>query len=165
MKRAPRKKKAAAPTPVPLPEARPLRGPPLPPAIEENTNADADADADAEEEVQNANEVPEDAAGSGMARDADDVDAGIRTVQAFTPASAARLPVMTLYERVKVVGLRAEQLARGAQAFVHVDPDHFDAKEVAEHELREKRLPFIIKRRLPGGRVEVHRVDEMIISL
>jgi DNA-directed RNA polymerase subunit K/omega len=64
---------------------------------------------------------------------------------------------LTKYERVHVIGLRAEQLARGMQAFVTLpQPVHGASAvdlfyDIAERELNAKRLPFIVVRQLLDG--------------
>jgi DNA-directed RNA polymerases I, II, and III subunit RPABC2 len=74
-------------------------------------------------------------------------------------------PVLTKYERAKIVGTRAEQLARGAEAFVPIDARApFDACEVAMRELAARRLPFILQRHLPDGKTErVHLSDAALL--
>ena len=39
-----------------------------------------------------------------------------------------------------------------------------DPLEIAEQELREKKLPFIVRRNLPGGYYEDWKVDELIVE-
>jgi DNA-directed RNA polymerase subunit K/omega len=53
-------------------------------------------------------------------------------------------PFLTLYERTKVLSLRASQLARGAQPFIDVPEYLTDVYEVAKAELEAKRLPYIL---------------------
>ncbi len=70
---------------------------------------------------------------------------------------------LTKYERTQVVGMRAEQLARGAQAFVDVpEAKPGDAAvnvyDIAERELEARRLPFIVVRKLPDGKTERIRI-------
>jgi DNA-directed RNA polymerase I, II, and III subunit RPABC2 len=68
------------------------------------------------------------------------------------------------YERVKIVGLRSEQLQRGADPYVEIDLSKpFIPREVAMEELRQRKLPFMIKRTLPNGVDEYWRLDDMII--
>lgn len=92
--------------------------------------------------------------------------AGTDPAAAQQPPSSeleARLPwrkTLTKYERTNIIGLRAEQLARGAQPFVDAS-DPFDPYEVAERELAMRRLPFIVVRPTPDGKTEQVRVDEM----
>jgi DNA-directed RNA polymerase subunit K/omega len=64
---------------------------------------------------------------------------------------------LTKYERTHVIGIRAEQLARGAQAFVDLPPPVHGMSansvyfSIAERELDEHRLPFLIVRKMPDG--------------
>lgn len=69
---------------------------------------------------------------------------------------------LTKYEKTKVIALRAEQLARGAQPFVEFEAgEAFDPYEVALRELEARRLPFVIVRHLPDGSKEHLRIDRM----
>lgn len=65
---------------------------------------------------------------------------------------------LTKYERTKVIGMRAEQLARGAQAFVPL-PEKLEGisaihtfYKIAERELVEKKIPFIVVRQMLDGK-------------
>ena len=61
---------------------------------------------------------------------------------------------LTRYERTHVIGIRAEQLARGALAFVEVPSDterSFSLYEIAERELAAGKLPFIVVRHMPDN--------------
>jgi DNA-directed RNA polymerase subunit K/omega len=72
-------------------------------------------------------------------------------------------PFLTLYEKTKVLSLRAAQLAAGAQAFIDV-PDYLsEVYEIAKAELEAKRLPYIIKRQLPDGTYEYWRIADLMI--
>jgi len=72
-------------------------------------------------------------------------------------------PFLTLYEKTKILGLRASQLAQGARPFIDV-PDYLTTEyEIAVAELKAKRLPFIIKRPLPNGEFEYWRLTDLMI--
>ncbi len=72
-------------------------------------------------------------------------------------------PFLTMYEKTKVLSLRAAQLAKGAPAFIDV-PDYLtDVYEIAKAELEAKRLPYIIKRQLPDGAYEYWRIADLMI--
>ena len=78
-------------------------------------------------------------------------------------AAHAAYPFITLYERTKVLSMRASQLARGAQPFIDV-PDYLtDVYEVAKAELEAKRLPYILKRPLPDGNYEYWRLADLMV--
>jgi len=61
------------------------------------------------------------------------------------------IPYLTKYERARVLGQRAKQINLGARPFVKVPENIIDGNLVAEMELTQKRIPFIIRRPLPGN--------------
>jgi DNA-directed RNA polymerase I, II, and III subunit RPABC2 len=72
-------------------------------------------------------------------------------------------PFLTLYEKTKIIGLRANQLSQGARPFISV-PDYVtDVRDIARLELEQKRLPYIIKRPLPNGKFEYWRLYDLLI--
>lgn len=72
-------------------------------------------------------------------------------------------PFLTLYERTKVLSLRASQLAHGAPPFIDVPEYLTDVYEIARAELEAKRLPYIIKRPLPDGDYEYWRLADLML--
>ena len=66
---------------------------------------------------------------------------------------------LSKYERTHVIGVRAEQLARGAQAFVDAPPDA-SAIDIAEREFAAGRMPFIVKRDLCDGTHELLSLNQ-----
>ncbi len=73
------------------------------------------------------------------------------------------LPFLTVYERTKILGTRANQIADGAKPFVKV-PEHMtEPLEIAKLELEQRRLPFIVKRPMPDGTFEYWRLSDMMI--
>lgn len=85
---------------------------------------------------------------------------------AYPPTKDVRhvtYPFLTLYERTKVLSLRASQLARGAQPFIDVPEYLTDVYEVAKAELEAKRLPYIMKRPLPDGNYEYWRLADLML--
>ena len=61
------------------------------------------------------------------------------------------IPYLTKYERARVLGQRAKQINLGARPFVKVPENIIDGNLVAEMELVQKRIPFILRRPLPGN--------------
>lgn len=72
-------------------------------------------------------------------------------------------PFLTLYEKTRVIGLRANQLSQGAKTFIDVPRHVTDVREIARIELEQKRLPYIIKRPLPNGQYEYWRLSDLMI--
>lgn len=77
------------------------------------------------------------------------------------------LPYYTKYEQVTLIGTRAQQLAEGAKPLVSLDglltSDPKFVWNVAEKEVFERKLPFIIHRRLPDGRSEYWSTQELSV--
>lgn len=61
------------------------------------------------------------------------------------------IPVLTKYERARVLGQRTKQLNSGSKPYITVPDNIIDGHLIAELELEQKRIPFIIRRPLPGG--------------
>lgn len=75
------------------------------------------------------------------------------------------LPFLTKYERARILGQRAKQIESGAIPFIDVEPNIIEAHLIAEMELKAKKLPFIIRRPIPGGAFEYWKlVDLELIS-
>ena len=61
------------------------------------------------------------------------------------------IPFLTKYERARILGQRAKQINSGSTTFVKVPENVIDGYLIAELELKEKKIPFIIRRPLPNG--------------
>ncbi|KFD56068.1 hypothetical protein M514_03192 [Trichuris suis] len=72
-------------------------------------------------------------------------------------------PFMTKYERARVLGTRALQIAMGAPIMVELEAET-DPLEIARKEMRAQRIPIIIRRYLPDGSYEDWGVDELTIT-
>lgn len=76
------------------------------------------------------------------------------------------LPWMTKYEFDQIIGLRTMHLAIGAQPFIQMTNDYviksnMELRQIALQELKEKKLPYIVKRPLPNGEAEYWPVDKL----
>lgn len=71
------------------------------------------------------------------------------------------LPVLTKYEKTRVIGQRASMIEHGAIPFIEVPPNIIDSVLIAEMELNEKKIPFIIKRPLPNNGFEYWRLSDL----
>lgn len=72
-------------------------------------------------------------------------------------------PIMTKYEKTRVLGQRAKQLNEGAPAFIKIDSTVIDGYLIAVKELEQKKTPFIIRRPLPNGGSEYWRIQDLEI--
>jgi DNA-directed RNA polymerase subunit K/omega len=71
------------------------------------------------------------------------------------------IPLLTKFEYTKVLGVRATQLDHGAPLFIDADPSIVDSYVLALMELTAKKLPFIIRRPLPGGKMEYWKINDL----
>ncbi|KAK6016786.1 RNA polymerase K / subunit [Ostertagia ostertagi] len=72
-------------------------------------------------------------------------------------------PFMTKYERARVLGTRALQIAMGAPVMVELEGET-DPLEIARKELKHRRIPIIVRRYLPDGSFEDWSVDQLHVT-
>ena len=89
------------------------------------------------------------------------------SVQDALKEAKTTLPFYTKYEQVTLIGTRAQQLAEGSKPLVSLDgmltSDPRFVWNVAEREVHERKLPFIIHRRLPNGVSEYWSAMELSV--
>tara|TARA_B110000008_G_C16840830_1_gene512595 strand:- start:232 stop:870 length:639 start_codon:yes stop_codon:yes gene_type:complete len=73
------------------------------------------------------------------------------------------LSVLTKFEKARILGVRAKQLNNGSDALVEIPSDMIDGYNIACKELKEKKIPFIIRRPLPNGSSEYWKVKDLLI--
>ncbi|KAK4516098.1 uncharacterized protein ATC70_011060 [Mucor velutinosus] len=72
-------------------------------------------------------------------------------------------PYMTRYERARILGTRALQISLNAPVMVELDGES-DALVIAMKELREKKVPLIVRRFLPDQTFEDWDVKDLIVD-
>lgn len=70
---------------------------------------------------------------------------------------------MTKYERARVLGTRALQIAMCAPVMVELEGET-DPLQIAMKELKARKIPIVIRRYLPDGSYEDWGIDELIIT-
>lgn len=73
------------------------------------------------------------------------------------------IPILTRYERARILGERAIQLNAGAQPFVDIPEGMIDGYLIAWEEYKAKKIPFIIQRPMPNGGCEYWRLEDLEI--
>lgn len=89
----------------------------------------------------------------------DDID----TSKVIIVANKDRItrPYMTKYELVRIIGTRRKQLSLGAKPMIKVEGD-LTINEIVDAEIRNKMIPFKIKRPLPdSNKIEIWNFDEL----
>ena len=69
-------------------------------------------------------------------------------------------PKLTKYEKARIIGERAQQIADGSPVFISVG-NLTNPGDIALKELELKKIPFYIMRRLPDGTSEYWRLEEL----
>ncbi len=67
---------------------------------------------------------------------------------------------MTKYERARILGTRALQISKNAPLMIDAG-DETDPYRLAERELSENKVPFIVRRYLPDGSYEDWKASEL----
>jgi DNA-directed RNA polymerase I, II, and III subunit RPABC2 len=75
------------------------------------------------------------------------------------------LPILTKYERARIIGERAKQLDCGAKPLIPIEPNEIDSYMIALKEFGEKKIPFIIKRPLPNGSCEYWKLADLEVLI
>ena len=70
-------------------------------------------------------------------------------------------PFMTKYERARILGTRALQISMNAPVLVDLEGET-DPLQIAMKELREKKVPLIVRRYLPDGFYEDWTCEELL---
>jgi len=73
------------------------------------------------------------------------------------------VPIMTRYERAKIIGLRSTQINAGADILIDIPDNIIDGITIARMELKEKKIPFIVRRPLPNGKSEYWDINDLEI--
>ena len=73
------------------------------------------------------------------------------------------IPFLTKYEKTRILGQRAKQIECGAKPLVKVPENIIDSYVIAELELEQKAIPFIIRRPIPSGGSEYWNLKDLEI--
>lgn len=71
------------------------------------------------------------------------------------------LPILSKYEKTRVLGQRAKQINTGSKPFIEIDENIINGYLIAQEELHQKKIPFIIRRPLPSGGSEYWNLADL----
>lgn len=74
-------------------------------------------------------------------------------------------PIMSKYEYTNLIGVRSKQLGNGAPSLIDIPEGVIDNFIIAEIELKQKVLPFVVKRPLGNAGCEYWRISDLEILL
>ena len=72
-------------------------------------------------------------------------------------------PFLSKYEKTKIIGLAAQQIESGREPSIPIPSSLVEPIDIAEFELKNKKTPFIIKRKLPNNTFEYWTLDQLHI--
>lgn len=114
-------------------------------------------------DVEDVQETNEDENAMG---DVDAVEGNIALIapgQAVAKENRVTTKYMTKYERARILGTRALQISYGAA--VMVDPKgETDPLLIARQELKQRKIPIVVRRYLPDQSFEDWNIDDLIID-
>ena len=84
-----------------------------------------------------------------------------KTIKEKLNMSKKTLPLITKFEFSKIKSIRVTQLSNNSNPFIETDLD--DIEKIADEEIKQMKLPFIIKRNLPNGDYELWKLSELAV--
>lgn len=125
--------------------------------VEEESVEESDEDDELDEEEENNDELENE---DELLNSDDEVET--EKVEIIVPnEERITRPFLTKYERVRIIGTRRKQLYLGAKPMIKVDGE-LSIEEIVDLELKEKVIPFKIKRPLPNSKkVEIWALSEL----
>jgi len=81
----------------------------------------------------------------------------------YNNSSRVTQPRINRFEKAKILGVRSEMLANGSPALINVPPGTTSTYEIAKMEYLQKKIPLIIKRRLPNKTFEYWKLDDLVL--
>jgi DNA-directed RNA polymerase subunit K/omega len=71
------------------------------------------------------------------------------------------IPILSKYEKTQILGQRSVQIENGATPFIHVPDNIINSHIIAEMELAQKKIPFIIRRPMNDGTCEYWKIADL----
>lgn len=85
--------------------------------------------------------------------DNDDHESGSTVLIRSAVKEYCGMPFITKFERARILGIRTEQIMAGSQIFV--DTLSTDPYEIAEEELKQKKMPLLLRRFIHNKYIEI----------
>lgn len=73
------------------------------------------------------------------------------------------IPILSKYEKTRILGQRAKQINNGSTPLVSVPTDILNGYLIAQLELEKKLIPVIIQRPIPNGKSEFWKLNDLEI--
>lgn len=70
-------------------------------------------------------------------------------------------PILTKYEKTKILGLRTKQLNTGCEKYIDAPNNIIDNYLIAQLELKQKKIPMIIRRPISNTKFEYWKLEDL----
>jgi len=84
-----------------------------------------------------------------------------KIVSSIQKTAKKTIPILTKYEKARIIGVRMQQLSCGAKPCIDTRGLK-SVEEIAYAELNQRALPFVVKRVLPNGVSEYWKMEEFL---
>ena len=74
-------------------------------------------------------------------------------------------PILSKFEYTKILGMRAQQIAMGAEPLIKVTKDLDNVVLIAEEELRQRKTPYIVARKINSKKTDFWKIEDMVIDV
>lgn len=71
------------------------------------------------------------------------------------------VPFLNKFEKARLLGVRIQQLSAGAEPKINIS-GFTNIIDIVEEELKQRKIPLIIRRKLPNGVFEDWKLDEFM---
>lgn len=71
------------------------------------------------------------------------------------------VPFLNKFEKARIIGVRKQQLSNGAEPKINTN-NLTTIEEIVEEELKQRRIPLIIRRKLPNGVFEDWKLEDFM---
>lgn len=72
-------------------------------------------------------------------------------------------PFLNKYEKTRILSTRSKQLSLGAKPLIKiVSENKLTTLDIAKEELKQKMIPYILRRKMPNGKYELWKMEELI---
>jgi len=93
------------------------------------------------------------------------VSQSAKKIPIFIVIACIALILISVYleqnKKAKILGLRAKQINHGSSIFVDVPREIIDGHIIASMELKEQKIPYIIRRPMPNGGSEYWKLEDL----
>jgi DNA-directed RNA polymerases I, II, and III subunit RPABC2 len=83
------------------------------------------------------------------------------TIQNIEKNKRISRPFLSKFERAKLIGIRIQQLSSGFQTDAPINIIGNKLYDIANYEINEKKLPYIVRRYFPNNKFEDWKLEEL----